>query len=62
VDLLGVALAFGPAIMEWAEEIGAIADDEQGHGARCGHDAMATADDADIAARVLLDFLLNLLA
>jgi N-carbamoyl-L-amino-acid hydrolase len=28
--LLGVELAFGPAIMEWAEEIGAISDDEQG--------------------------------
>jgi OHCU decarboxylase len=29
-DLLDVELAFGPAIMEWAEEIGAISDDEQG--------------------------------
>jgi len=28
--LLGVELAFGPAIMAWAEEIGAISDDEQG--------------------------------
>jgi allantoate deiminase/N-carbamoyl-L-amino-acid hydrolase len=29
-DLLGVELAYGPAIMQWAEEIGAISDDEQG--------------------------------
>jgi allantoate deiminase/N-carbamoyl-L-amino-acid hydrolase len=29
-DLLKVELAYGPAIMEWAEEIGAISDDEQG--------------------------------
>jgi allantoate deiminase/N-carbamoyl-L-amino-acid hydrolase len=28
--LLDVELAFGPAIMAWAEEIGAISDDEQG--------------------------------
>jgi N-carbamoyl-L-amino-acid hydrolase len=28
--LLGVELAFGPSIMEWAEEIGSISDDEQG--------------------------------
>jgi allantoate deiminase/N-carbamoyl-L-amino-acid hydrolase len=28
--LLGVELAFGPAIMAWAEELGAISDDEQG--------------------------------
>ncbi|MGB9107706.1 MAG: 2-oxo-4-hydroxy-4-carboxy-5-ureidoimidazoline decarboxylase, partial [Telluria sp.] len=28
--LLGIALAFGPAIMDRAEEIGAISDDEQG--------------------------------
>jgi allantoate deiminase/N-carbamoyl-L-amino-acid hydrolase len=28
--LLGVELAFGPLIMDWAEEIGAISDDEQG--------------------------------
>jgi OHCU decarboxylase len=28
--LLGVELAYGPAIMAWAEEIGAISDDEQG--------------------------------
>jgi allantoate deiminase/N-carbamoyl-L-amino-acid hydrolase len=28
--LLGIELAFGPAIMEWAEEIGAISDDEGG--------------------------------
>jgi allantoate deiminase/N-carbamoyl-L-amino-acid hydrolase len=27
--LLGVELAFGPGIMDWAEEIGAISDDEQ---------------------------------
>ncbi|CAH0165302.1 N-carbamoyl-L-amino acid hydrolase [Massilia sp. Bi118] len=27
--LLGVELAYGPAIMQWAEEIGAISDDEQ---------------------------------
>jgi allantoate deiminase/N-carbamoyl-L-amino-acid hydrolase len=29
-DLLGVELVYGPAIMQWAEEIGAISDDEQG--------------------------------
>jgi OHCU decarboxylase len=29
-DLLNVELAYGPAIMQWAEEIGAISDDEQG--------------------------------
>jgi allantoate deiminase/N-carbamoyl-L-amino-acid hydrolase len=28
--LLGVDLAFGPIIMDWAEEIGAISDDEDG--------------------------------
>jgi allantoate deiminase/N-carbamoyl-L-amino-acid hydrolase len=28
--LLGIELAFGPSIMEWAEEIGSISDDEQG--------------------------------
>jgi allantoate deiminase/N-carbamoyl-L-amino-acid hydrolase len=28
--LLGVELAFGPSIMDWAEELGAISDDEQG--------------------------------
>jgi allantoate deiminase/N-carbamoyl-L-amino-acid hydrolase len=34
-DLLSVELAFGPAIMEWAEEIGAISDDE--HGLTCAY-------------------------
>jgi allantoate deiminase/N-carbamoyl-L-amino-acid hydrolase len=29
-DLLGVEHPFGPAIMEWAEQIGAMSDDEQG--------------------------------
>jgi allantoate deiminase/N-carbamoyl-L-amino-acid hydrolase len=29
-DLLGVELAFGPVIMEWAEEIASISDDEGG--------------------------------
>ncbi|TFW30320.1 allantoate amidohydrolase [Duganella callida] len=29
-DLLGVALAFGPAIMQWAETIGAWSDDQDG--------------------------------
>jgi OHCU decarboxylase len=29
-DLLGAELAFGPVVMEWAEEIAAISDDEQG--------------------------------
>jgi OHCU decarboxylase len=29
-DLLGVELKYGPAIMQWAEDIGAISDDEQG--------------------------------
>jgi allantoate deiminase/N-carbamoyl-L-amino-acid hydrolase len=29
-DLFGVELVYGPAIMQWAEEIGAISDDEQG--------------------------------
>jgi allantoate deiminase/N-carbamoyl-L-amino-acid hydrolase len=33
--LLGVDLAFGPIIMEWAEEIGAISDDE--HGLTCAY-------------------------
>jgi allantoate deiminase/N-carbamoyl-L-amino-acid hydrolase len=28
--LLGIELAFGPAVMDWAEAIGAISDDEQG--------------------------------
>jgi len=28
--LLGVELAFGPLVMDWSEEIGAISDDEQG--------------------------------
>jgi allantoate deiminase/N-carbamoyl-L-amino-acid hydrolase len=28
--LLGVELAFGPAIMDWAEQLGAISDDENG--------------------------------
>jgi allantoate deiminase/N-carbamoyl-L-amino-acid hydrolase len=34
-DLLGVELAFGPAIMEWAEAIGAISDDD--HGLTCAY-------------------------
>jgi OHCU decarboxylase len=29
-DLLGAELAFGPVVMEWAEHIGSISDDEQG--------------------------------
>jgi N-carbamoyl-L-amino-acid hydrolase len=29
-ELLGVELMYGPAIMQWAEELGAISDDEQG--------------------------------
>jgi allantoate deiminase/N-carbamoyl-L-amino-acid hydrolase len=29
-DLLGVELAFGPIVMEWLEEIGAISDDDTG--------------------------------
>ncbi len=29
-ELLGVELRYGPAIMQWAEEIGAISDDENG--------------------------------
>jgi allantoate deiminase/N-carbamoyl-L-amino-acid hydrolase len=29
-ELLGVELLYGPAIMAWAEELGAISDDEQG--------------------------------
>jgi N-carbamoyl-L-amino-acid hydrolase len=29
-ELLGISLAYGPAIMQWAEEIGAISDDDQG--------------------------------
>ena len=28
--LLGVELAFGPLVMDWAEQLGAISDDEQG--------------------------------
>jgi len=28
--LLGIELAYGPAIMDWAEQLGAISDDEQG--------------------------------
>lgn len=28
--LLGVELAFGPRIMDWAEQLGAVSDDEQG--------------------------------
>jgi N-carbamoyl-L-amino-acid hydrolase len=28
--LLGIELAFGPAIMDWAEQLGAISDDEDG--------------------------------
>jgi OHCU decarboxylase len=28
--LLGVELAYGPSIMQWAEEIGALSDDEEG--------------------------------
>jgi OHCU decarboxylase len=35
-DLLGAELAFGPAIMEWAEEIGAISDDGDG-GLTCAY-------------------------
>jgi allantoate deiminase/N-carbamoyl-L-amino-acid hydrolase len=34
-DLLKAELAYGPAIMEWAEEIGAISDDE--HGLTCAY-------------------------
>jgi allantoate deiminase/N-carbamoyl-L-amino-acid hydrolase len=34
-DLLGVELPFGPAIMEWAETIGSISDDE--HGLTCAY-------------------------
>lgn len=33
--LLGVDLAFGPAIMDWAEEIGGVSDDE--HGLTCAY-------------------------
>jgi OHCU decarboxylase len=34
-DLLDIELAFGPAVMEWAEEIAAISDDE--HGLTCAY-------------------------
>jgi allantoate deiminase/N-carbamoyl-L-amino-acid hydrolase len=34
-DLLKAELAYGPAVMEWAEEIGAISDDE--HGLTCAY-------------------------
>jgi len=34
-DLLGVELNYGPAIMQWAEDIGAISDDE--HGLTCAY-------------------------
>jgi len=33
--LLGIELAFGPAIMDWAERLGAISDDE--HGLTCAY-------------------------
>src|SRR5438067_2939228 len=51
--LLNIELAYGPAIMDWAEQLGAISDDE--HGLTCAYMTLAHRKTAELLADWLRD-------